>query len=131
MTTIEYPTGHIGMSVSSSTHEDVWPEVCEWFWEQSEPDEDTEEGAAADDVGDIQDAAAEQIQAREDDAADGDEAEPAADVETVSGIGPTFAERLRDGGVETTADLAGYDAAELADIAETNESRASEWLDQL
>ena len=129
VTTIEYPTGHIGMSVSSSTHEDVWPEVCEWFWEQSEPDEDTEEGAAADDVSDIQDAAAEQVQAREDDAADA--AEAAAGVETVSGIGPTFAERLRDGGVETTADLAGYDAAELADIAETNESRASEWLDQL
>ena len=131
VTTIEYPTGHIGMSVSSSTHEDVWPEVCEWFWAQSEPDEDTEEGAAAEDVSDIQDAAAEQVQAREDDAADGDEAEAAAGVETVDGIGPTFAERLRDSGVETTADLAGYDAAELADIAETNESRARQWLDQL
>ena len=129
VTTIEYPTGHIGMSVSSSTHEDVWPEVCDWFWAQSEPDEDTEEGAAAEDVGDIQDAAAEQVQAREDDAAD--PAEAAAGVETVDGIGPTFAERLRDSGVETTADLAGYDAAELADIAETNDSRASEWLDQL
>ncbi|PSP48124.1 class III poly(R)-hydroxyalkanoic acid synthase subunit PhaC, partial [Halobacteriales archaeon QH_6_66_25] len=129
VTTIEYPTGHIGMSVSSSTHEDVWPEVCEWFWEQSEPDEDTEEGAAADDVNDIQDAAAEQVQAREDDAADA--AEAAADVEAVDGIGPTFAERLQAAGVETVDDLAGYDAAELADIAETNESRASEWLDQL
>ena len=129
VTTIEYPTGHIGMSVSSSTHEDVWPEVCEWFWAQSEPDEDTEEGAAAEDVSDIQDAAAEQVQAREDDAADA--AEAAAGVETVDGIGPTFAERLRAAGVETVDDLAGYDAAELADIAETNESRARQWLDQL
>ena len=129
VTTIEYPTGHIGMSVSSSTHEDVWPEVCEWFWAQSEPDEDTEEGAAADDVSDIQDAAAEQVQAREDDAADA--AEAAAGVEAVDGIGPTFAERLRAAGVETVDDLAGYDAAELADIAETNESRARQWLDQL
>jgi polyhydroxyalkanoate synthase len=119
------------MSVSSSTHEDVWPEVCEWFWAQSEPDEDTEEGAAAEDVSDIQDAAAEQVQAREDDAADGDEAEAAAGVEAVDGIGPTFAERLRAAGVETVDDLAGYDAAELADIAETNESRARQWLDQL
>ena len=129
VTTIEYPTGHIGMSVSSSTHEDVWPEVCEWFWAQSEPDEDTEEGAAAEDVSDIQDAAAEQVQAREDDAADA--AEAAAGVEAVDGIGPTFAERLRAAGVETVDDLAGYDAAELADIAETNESRARQWLDQL
>jgi polyhydroxyalkanoate synthase len=129
VTTIEYPTGHIGMSVSSSTHEDVWPEVCEWFWAQSEPDEDTEEGAAAEDVSDIQDAAAEQVQAREDDATDA--AEAAAGVEAVDGIGPTFAERLRAAGVETVDDLAGYDAAELADIAETNESRARQWLDQL
>jgi len=129
VTTIEYPTGHIGMSVSSSTHEDVWPEVCDWFWAQSEPDEDTEEGAAAEDVSDIQDAAAEQVQAREDDAADA--AEAAAGVEAVDGIGPTFAERLRAAGVETVDDLAGYDAAELADIAETNESRARQWLDQL
>jgi len=94
VTTIEYPTGHIGMSVSSSTHEDVWPEVCEWFWERSERDEDA-----------------------------------AADVETISGIGPTYAERLQAAGVETVEDLAGYDAAELADIAETSESRAADWLD--
>jgi polyhydroxyalkanoate synthase len=91
VTTIEYPTGHIGLSVSSSSHEDVWPEVCEWFHERS-----------------------------------GGE-----DVESVSGVGPTYAERLRDAGVLTTDDLAGYDAAELAEIAQTTESRAQDWLDQL
>jgi len=28
---IEFPTGHIGISVSSSAHEEYWPRVAEWF----------------------------------------------------------------------------------------------------
>ena len=35
VTTIEYPTGHVGMAVSRSTHSHVWPEVAEWFLEHS------------------------------------------------------------------------------------------------
>jgi polyhydroxyalkanoate synthase len=92
VTTIEYPTGHIGLSVSSSSHEEVWPEVCDWYHRVSEQ---------------------------------------GTDVEEVSGIGPTYAERLRNAGIKTTEDLAEHEAAELADIAETSESRAVEWLDQL
>jgi polyhydroxyalkanoate synthase len=135
VTTIEYPTGHIGMSVSSSTHEDVWPEVCEWFWEHSEREAAEEEAGgsdAAQDVSDIQAEAAAQVEEADDEAAtDAEAGEAAADVETVSGIGPTYADRLRDAGIETTADLAAYDPADLADIAETTESRADDWLDQL
>ncbi|MEF8867194.1 MAG: class III poly(R)-hydroxyalkanoic acid synthase subunit PhaC [Haloarculaceae archaeon] len=37
VTTIEYPTGHVGLAMSNGTHRDVWPEVAEWFLEQSEP----------------------------------------------------------------------------------------------
>jgi polyhydroxyalkanoate synthase len=33
--TIEYPTGHIGLSVSATAQRDLWPEVAEWFHEQS------------------------------------------------------------------------------------------------
>jgi polyhydroxyalkanoate synthase len=121
---IEYPTGHIGLSVSSSSHEHVWSRVAEWYWEQSEaeaePGEDEADAAAAEEsVAEIQ----EQAQA----AATG---EGSPDVETVDGIGPTFAERLRAAGIETVADLGDYDAADLAEIAETNESRAAEWLEQ-
>ena len=54
-----------------------------------------------------------------------------ADVDSVSGIGPTYADRLHDAGIHSVADLADYDAAELADITETTESRAQDWLDQL
>jgi polyhydroxyalkanoate synthase len=28
---IEFPTGHIGISVSSSAHEEYWPRAAEWF----------------------------------------------------------------------------------------------------
>jgi polyhydroxyalkanoate synthase len=34
--TIEYPVGHIGLSVSASSHDDVWPEVSDWFHEVSD-----------------------------------------------------------------------------------------------
>ncbi|MFC6823554.1 class III poly(R)-hydroxyalkanoic acid synthase subunit PhaC [Halopelagius fulvigenes] len=33
--TIAFPTGHIGLSVSSRSHEDLWPRVGEWFEERS------------------------------------------------------------------------------------------------
>ncbi|WP_049920932.1 class III poly(R)-hydroxyalkanoic acid synthase subunit PhaC [Halopiger djelfimassiliensis] len=32
---MEFPTGHIGMSVSSRSHDELWPDVCEWFEERS------------------------------------------------------------------------------------------------
>jgi polyhydroxyalkanoate synthase len=114
--TIEYPTGHIGMSVSGSTHKEVWPKVCDWFHEVSErEDEETDADSTTE-------------EASTDGAAEDDSA--AADVETVDGIGPTYAERLREAGVETTEDLTETDAAELAEITETSESRAAEWLEQ-
>ena len=39
VTVIESPTGHIGLSVSSKAHEQVWPKACEWFAERSRVDE--------------------------------------------------------------------------------------------
>ncbi|ELZ17877.1 poly(R)-hydroxyalkanoic acid synthase subunit PhaC [Haloterrigena salina JCM 13891] len=32
---MEFATGHIGMSVSSRSHEELWPQVSEWFEERS------------------------------------------------------------------------------------------------
>jgi polyhydroxyalkanoate synthase len=119
VTTIEYPTGHIGMSVSSSTHEDVWPEVCDWFHQVSEAD-DAEADDVEADVSEIQDEAAEQVEADTE----------SSDIETVDGIGPTYAERFRDAGVETLADLTKRDTAELAEITQASESRVEDWLDQ-
>jgi len=162
VTTIEYPTGHIGLSVSSSTHEDVWPQVSEWFHEKSgsepdetdaeepdeadtdaEPDEEPvveqpdEESAEADaeaetdvETGPDEEPVVEQPDDLDAEQLELEESDEAADVETISGIGPTYAERLRGAGVETTADLAATDATELAEVTQTSESRVEDWLDQ-
>jgi polyhydroxyalkanoate synthase len=131
--TIEFSTGHIGLSVSSSTHADLWPEVAEWYSERNEPSEVDIEVESPDSDSDDDGASAEQAEIS-DAVEEGDvDVDATADtgVETVDGIGPTYADRLREAGIETVADLADYDAAELADIAQTSESRAGDWLDQL
>ncbi|AQL42711.1 class III poly(R)-hydroxyalkanoic acid synthase subunit PhaC [Halorientalis sp. IM1011] len=146
--TIEYPTGHIGLSVSGSSHEDVWPRAAEWFHEQSD-DVELEDEATAIEIGDEADAAVEaeesdaeespgedtEIEVETTESEDGEQAtltdENAESVETVAGIGPTYAERLTAAGIETTADLAAADAATVAEAAEVSESRARDWIDQV
>jgi polyhydroxyalkanoate synthase len=36
VSTIEYPSGHVGLAMSNGAHRDLWPEVAEWFLEQSD-----------------------------------------------------------------------------------------------
>ena len=115
---IKYPTGHIGLSVSGSSHEEVWPQVADWFHEKSpvEGEDSTE------------------IEVEVEDPAPEGEADPAAtegdDLEELNGIGPTYAERLRAGGVESIAELVETDAERLAELAEVPVSRAEGWLEQ-
>ncbi|MEF8852491.1 MAG: class III poly(R)-hydroxyalkanoic acid synthase subunit PhaC [Haloarculaceae archaeon] len=92
VTTIEYATGHIGLSVSSSSHENVWPEVSRWYADRQY----TEPGAA--------------------------------DVETVPGIGPTYAERLHAAGIETVDALREAGVERAAEAAEAPESRVEDWF---
>lgn len=51
-------------------------------------------------------------------------------VEQITGIGPTFGERLEAAGIETVGDLAGEDAETIAEAAGTHESRVQDWLQQ-
>jgi predicted flap endonuclease-1-like 5' DNA nuclease len=60
-----------------------------------------------------------------DDAGEGAEA-----VDSIRGIGPTYAGRLESAGIETVADLAAADAGTVAEAAETSESRATDWIEQ-
>lgn len=67
---------------------------------------------------------------------DSEAPEPAVDgaddpVDTVSGIGPAYAERLADAGVETVGDLASADAADLATATGLGEGRIAGWIDQV
>jgi polyhydroxyalkanoate synthase len=155
--TIEYPTGHIGLSVSGSSHRDVWPRVAEWFIEKSTDDPerleaveeaveeatdqigieeidvdveienagetDEEEGGAETDVsegGDSSDGGSD----------DGDET-AASDLETIDGIGPAYAERLRESGIETVADLREADPGTVADAADVGPARVDSWIEQV
>ena len=202
VTTIEYPTGHIGLSVSGSSHEEVWPRVAEWFHDRSRPDEtsvaevaEAVEAEADEDVeisvdptgGDVDEveigiedgqsertelverdeAAIEETVAEHVDSFDveteteaeadvdvGDESETVEDIdeadvgtdvaeegsgpaaaegrefEQIDGVGATYADRLREAGVETIADLAESDAETVAEATGVSEKRARDWIDQ-
>ena len=127
-TLMEFSTGHIGLSVSSSTHANLWPDVAEWYSERNgeavdiaveSPDEEAQ--AAVEEVADAASEAQETLETDDE----------ATAVDTVSGIGPTYADRLHDAGIETVADLAEHDAAELAEITNASPSQAQDWLDQV
>ena len=126
ITIIEYPTGHIGMSVSGSTHAEVWPEVCDWFHEVSEREADDAESS----VTEMQEEAAASIESNSTDE-ETEHADEESGLEAIDGVGPTYAERLHEAGITTREDLADHTAEELAEIAETTESQADDWLDQL
>jgi hypothetical protein len=51
-------------------------------------------------------------------------------LEDVEGIGSTYADRLRDSGIESVFDLAEADADEVSEAADTSESRAEDWIGQ-
>ncbi|WP_324665107.1 class III poly(R)-hydroxyalkanoic acid synthase subunit PhaC [Haloarcula sediminis] len=141
---MEFSTGHIGLSVSSSTHAELWPDVAEWYSERNNDEVDIEVESPEDDaqaaVEEVADAAGEAVEDagadtepsdETNDEADDTAGEQPADVDTVSGIGPTYADRLRDAGIETVDDLTAHDAAELAEITNASPSQAQDWLDQL
>ncbi len=156
---IEYPTGHIGMSVSRSTHRDVWPRVAEWFVEKSTDDPEhleAVERAVAEATDQIvieeidveietgtETELEEGVEIKIEGDADGSvrdpgdtDPEPAGtdvpDIETreIDGVGPTYAERLSAAGIETVGELADADAETVSRAAEVSETRAEDWLEQ-
>jgi polyhydroxyalkanoate synthase len=119
---MEFPTGHIGLSVSSSSHADLWPAVADWYAERSngeaveveieEPGDDPE----ASDIENGTDVEVDTTLPDEDETAD-------PDLTDVAGVGPAFAERLRNAGVETVVELAAADPVLLAGEANIPEGR--------
>jgi polyhydroxyalkanoate synthase len=127
---IEFPAGHIGISVSSKAHDRLWPDVADWFAARSARDDDPAPSDAREEAGQVAvDRTAGELGTAPGSTADADgDGEP---IETVDGIGPTYAARLGDAGIETQDDLATHDAAELAAIAETGSGRVQAWLDRV
>ncbi|MFC4405783.1 class III poly(R)-hydroxyalkanoic acid synthase subunit PhaC [Haloarchaeobius iranensis] len=126
-TIMEFPTGHIGMSVSSRSHAELWPDVCDWFGERMVDDTgdvsttpvDVESGADAAATEEDEDSSVEiEVEGTE-----------APDLEDIDGIGPAYAQRLRDAGVDSVAALAAADAVELAETSELPVSRVEDWIE--
>nr|AKH41064.1 PHA synthase large subunit [Halogranum amylolyticum] len=153
VTTMEFPTGHIGLSVSSKSHAELWPQVCEWFEERSVVDEaeaeevseqaqlPSDEAVEAEEAPDEVEEATEDAgedesvdvegatdEAESDEPDEADESEPT--LESVSGIGPERAERLRETGVESLDDLADADVEAVADAVDVSPERVDDWLQQ-
>ncbi len=80
---------------------------------------------AADDAAEPAEAAA---GGDDDVAVDDDDRGPS--VEEIKGIGPAYAERLAGIDIETVGDLAGADAAAVAEGASVGEKRAATWIDR-
>jgi polyhydroxyalkanoate synthase len=177
VTTMEFPTGHIGMSVSSSSHAELWPDVCEWFEERSQVEDEADElpgedrseeeieALAEEDVQEepaepgemhVDEEAVEEVVEDEPDvesttdpeepdaalaedvdeteatdvAEEGPEVESTATLEDIQGIGPSYADELRDAGVESVAVLAASDVEDLAGDADVPVSSLEDWIDQ-
>ncbi|QLG48635.1 class III poly(R)-hydroxyalkanoic acid synthase subunit PhaC [Natrinema halophilum] len=155
---LEFATGHIGMSVSSRSHADLWPQVCDWFEERSngteaelETETDTEtppetDAALAEDAGDesgIEDLADGgsnvETTSSSDVAAEGeDEIEHVADeigsktddLTELTGIGQTYSDALAAAGIETFDDLADADVEELTTETGIAPARIEGWIEQ-
>jgi polyhydroxyalkanoate synthase len=144
--TIQHSTGHIGLSVSGSSHDAVWPRVAEWYHHRSglSAERRREIQAAVDELGAVDvdvvgedDAGAVEIEIGDGDTESDVEAdtetevdEVEADVQSIDGIGPTYAERLREAGLETVAALAEADAEAVAEAAGVGVGRAENWIEQ-
>ena len=196
VTTFDAKTGHIGLSVSSSSHDELWPSVADWFAERSQPeaDADTDDKPADDEPADDEpepNLEAEQRQIADETDPDAEsepaagtavepeleseaageaetetEPEPAGETETddqtsagadgndtestpddpeasdepgfskgsdqlesVYGIGPHYAEQLREAGIDSVDALAAADAKEVADAVGVSADRAAEWTE--
>jgi predicted flap endonuclease-1-like 5' DNA nuclease len=51
-------------------------------------------------------------------------------VDAVKGIGPVYAERLSEHGIETVIDLADADAEDVAEAAQTSKPRVTSWIER-
>ncbi|MCH7662048.1 MAG: class III poly(R)-hydroxyalkanoic acid synthase subunit PhaC [Euryarchaeota archaeon] len=132
---MEFSTGHIGLSVSSKSHAELWPSVCEWYAERSATEDEEEPEAEGEAVTDAQEpdaALAEDVAGDEsgtEEAVEDDDETANADLESISGIGPSYAERLHEAGIETIEELAEADADELAETIDATGANVRDWID--
>jgi predicted flap endonuclease-1-like 5' DNA nuclease len=97
--------------------------------EEAEPAEDAEEAEPAPQSTSSPDDQAESADA-DDPADESVEDVPSEPVDVIKGIGPAYADRMADAGVETVADLAAADADDLESQTEISAKRIQGWIDR-
>ncbi|THE63709.1 class III poly(R)-hydroxyalkanoic acid synthase subunit PhaC [Salinadaptatus halalkaliphilus] len=137
---LEFPTGHIGMSVSSRSHDELWPQVCDWFEarstgdveaEPATPDPVEDDAALAEDVAGDESGPADLTDGSGNLAVEeSDEGLAEDDLTDLSGVGQAYAEDLAAAGVDSFDDLAGAPVAELASETGIAPSRLEDWIEQ-
>jgi polyhydroxyalkanoate synthase len=130
-TTMEASTGHIGLSVSSRSHAELWPSVCAWFEQRSVVETDDAGDEDPVDAAETE-TAEESVDTETDDntaSADSTESDDTESLESISGIGPAYAERLQGAGITGPAALAEADVDRLAAETEIPRSRLNAWVE--
>jgi len=94
---------------------------------ESEPETKVDEEAATEAE---TEAEAEKATDEEESPAEADAVADGEPVENVSGIGPAYAQRLADAGVETVGQLLAADPAGLAERTDVSEKRIGRWQDR-
>jgi polyhydroxyalkanoate synthase len=123
---IEFPVGHVGLTVSADAHAELWPAVADWLAARSDPHLDRERARATVE-------AVARRGAREVSADGGVAVDPTVEsrpVEHVDGIGATYARRLGAAGVETVAALGRRDVSAVVEITDAPPGTVRNWLDQ-
>ncbi|SDZ84568.1 polyhydroxyalkanoate synthase [Haloplanus vescus] len=119
---MEFSTGHIGLSVSGSSHENLWPAVAEWFAERS-GDVAAEEPSAVDTGEATPDAAVtEDVETTAEDVS-------VTNLQELDGVGPAYASRLEGAGIVSVEDLADAEPAVLSQEAGIDEGRIRRWIE--
>jgi polyhydroxyalkanoate synthase len=129
---MEASTGHIGLSVSRSSHTDLWPSVAEWYAERSEPERmaDADAASVGDDAADDTEPATAEDETPDEATAETTAEGETTDLESIDGIGPAYASRLREAGVASVTDLAAADPAHLAGDVSVGVERVRGWVER-
>lgn len=120
----------VGLSDGSGSESDTSPSVTDETDVTVEREPETADEIAVEDtsVTAVEDEETTDGDGESTDTAETDESPDGESVEKIKGIGPTYRDRLSEAGLGTVPKLAESDPATVAEVAQTSEGRAEEWI---
>ena len=137
--TMEIPTGHIGLSVSSKSHRNLWPQATEWIAARSHggpsgrPASGDEPGKATGPVDDPPKVAVEDKKTQEPEtpkvrAKATSDPGGEDDLTRIPGVGPATARKLLDKGIGTVEEVAESSIKNLVKATGAAEANIRKWV---